>query len=76
MIYNGIFDVKYNYYGHASAAYWAVQLPTVKVFIPSNQQVTTANEFIIHRLVLDSDHLDRVCKDLRSKNSLAFLRLT
>ena len=31
-----------------------------------------AEEFIIHRLVLDLNHLDRVCKDLRSKNYLAF----
>ena len=33
-------------------------------------------QFIIHCLVLDLDHLDRVYKGLRSKNSLAFLRLT
>ena len=32
--------------------------------------MATAKDFIIYRLVLDLDHLDRVCKDLRSKNSL------
>ena len=48
----------------------------VEVFIPRVEQVTTAKEFIIHRLVLDLDHLDIVCEGLRSKHSLAFLRLT
>ena len=65
MIWNGIFDFRYNYYGHASAAYWVLQLPRV-------EQMTTAKEFIIHRLVLYLNHLDRVCKDLRFKIFLAF----
>ena len=76
MIYNRIFDVKYNYYGYAPAAYWGLKLPTVEAFIPSVEQVMTAQEFIINRLVLDLNHLDRVYKDLRSKNSLAILRWT
>ena len=76
MIWNRIFDVKYNYYGYASAAYRVLQLPMVEVFIPRVEQVTTAKEFIIHRLVLDLNHLDRVCEGLRSKIFLAFLRLT
>ena len=48
----------------------------VEVFIPRAEQLTTAKEFIIHRLVLDLNHLDSVCEGLRSKISLAFLRLT
>ena len=48
----------------------------VEVFITRVEQVTTAKEFIMHRLVLDLDHLDRVSEGLRSKNSLAFLKLT
>ena len=75
MIYNRIFDIKYIYYDHASAAYWGLQLPTVKVFIPSNEQVTIAKKFIIHRLVLDLNHLDRVCKDLRSKKLSRFFKI-
>ena len=76
MIWNRKFDMKYNYYGYVSAAYWFLQLPMVEVFIPRVEQVTTAKEFVIYRLVLDLDHLDRVCKGLRSKNYLTFLRLT
>ena len=53
-----------------------LQLPMVEVFITRVEQVTTAKEFIMHRLVLDLDHLDRVSEGLRSKNSLAFLKLT
>ena len=52
-----------------------LQLPIVEVFIPRVEQVTTVKEFIIDRLVLDLNHLDRVCEGLTSKNSLAFLRL-
>ena len=76
MFWNRIFDVKCNYYCYASAAYGALQLPIVEVFIPRVEQVTTGKEFIIHRLVLDLNHLDRVCEGLRYKNYLAFLRLT
>ena len=35
--------------------------------------MTTAKEFIIERLVLNLDRLDRVCEDLKSKNYLDFL---
>ena len=76
MIWNRIFDVKYNYYGYVSAAYWVLQLPVIKVFIARGEQVTTGKELIIHRLVLDLDHLERVCEGSRSKSSPAFLRLT
>ena len=48
----------------------------VEVFITRVEQVMTAMELIIHCLVLDLNHLDRVCEGLRSKISLAFLRLT
>ena len=34
----------------------------------------TVKEFITHRLDLILNHLDRLYKDLRSKNSVAFLR--
>ena len=76
MIWNRIFDIKYNYYGYASATYGVLQLPMVEVFIPRVDQVTTVKEFIIHHLVLDLNHLDRVWEGLRSKNFFAFLRLT
>ena len=76
MIWNRIFDVKYNYYGYVSAAYWVLQLRMMKVFIASVEQVIAGKDLIINRLVLDLDHLERVCKGLRSKNSPAFLRLT
>ena len=75
MIWNWIFDVKCNYCAFALAAYWVLQLPIVEVFIPRVEQVTTAKEFIIHRLVLDLNHLDRVCEGLKSKNSLAFFNI-
>ena len=42
----------------------------LEVFIPSVEQMKTAKAFIIHRLVLDLNHLDRAYEDLRSKNSL------
>ena len=60
MFWNRIFEVKYNCYCYASAAYGALELPIVEVFIPRVEQVTTGKEFIIHRLVLDLNHLDRV----------------
>ena len=41
MIWNRIFDVKYNYYGYVSAAYWVLQLRMMKVFIASVEQVMT-----------------------------------
>ena len=71
IIWNRIFDVKYNFYGYASAAYWVLQLSMVEVFIPRVEPVMTVKE-----LVLDLDHLDRVCEGLKSENSLGFLRLT
>ena len=76
MIWNRIFDVKYNYCGFTSAAYLVLQLPMVEVFILRFEQMATAMEFIIHCLIPNLNHLDKVCKGLRSKNSLAFLRLT
>ena len=76
MIWNRIFNIKYNYYGYALAAYSVLQLPMVEVSIPRAEQVTTVKEFVMHHLVLDLNHLDRVCEGLRSKNSLALLRLT
>ena len=57
MIWNRMFDIKYNYHGHASAGDWVLQLPMVEVFIPRVVEVTTAKEFITHRLVLDLNHL-------------------
>ena len=51
MFWNRIFEVKYNCYCYASAAYGALELPIVEVFIPRVEQVTTGKEFIIHRLV-------------------------
>ena len=42
----------------------------IEVFIPGVEQVATAKEFIIHCLVLDLNHLDRVCEGLRSKHFL------
>ena len=75
MIWNRIFDVKYNYYGYASAAYWVLQLPMVEAFIPRDEQVTTTKAFIIYPLVLDLNHLDRVCEGLRSKNLLSFFKI-
>ena len=45
MIYNGIFDVKYNYCGYASAGYWGLQLTTVEVFILTVEKMTTAKDF-------------------------------
>ena len=38
----------------------------VEVFIPSVEEMATAKEFVIHGLVLDLNHLDRVYEDLRS----------
>ena len=75
VIWSRIFDVKYNYCGYASAAYWVLQLPMGEVFILRVEQMTAAKEFIIHRLVLDLNHLDRVCEGLRSKNLLAFFKI-
>ena len=43
-----------------------------RCFIPSVEQMTTAKDFIMHRLVLDLNHLDRGREDIRFKNSLAF----
>ena len=51
MIWNRIFDVKYNYYGYASAAYRVLQLPMAEVFIPRVEQVTTVKEFIIDQTI-------------------------
>ena len=70
MIWNRTFDAKYKYYGYASVVSWVLQLPMVEVFIPGVEQVTIAKEFIIHCLVLDLNHLDRVCEGLRSKHFL------
>ena len=44
------------------------------VLIPIVIQMGTVKEFITHRLDLSLNHLNRFYKDLRSKNSVAFLR--
>ena len=44
----------------------------VEVFITNVGQMTTANDFIIHGLLLDFNHLDRVSKDLDPKIILLF----
>ena len=75
-IYNTIFGIKCSYYGYVLAAYWCLQLSAVEVFIPSDGQMTTVKEFIIHHLVLDLNHQDRECNDFRSKNSLTFSQWT
>ena len=46
----------------------------IEVFIPNIEQMTAAKEFAIHHLVLDLNHRNRVCEDLRSKIYLAFSR--
>ena len=48
----------------------------VEVFLSIIEQMMAVKEFIKHVLVPDLNHLDGLCKDLRSKDSLAFLRLT
>ena len=75
MIYNRIYEVKYNYYGCLSVAYWVLQLLTVEVFIPSIEQMTTKKEFLKNRLVIDLNHLDRVWEDLRPQNLFHFLKM-
>ena len=72
MIWNKIFDVKYSYYGYASAAYGVLQLTIVEVFVPRVEQVM--KEFIIHHLVFDLNPLDRVCKGLRSRKFSHFFK--
>ena len=64
--------------GYFSVEKFTVELlvTTVEVNIPSAEQMATAKEVIMYRLALDWNHLERVCKDLRFKNSLAFLRWT
>ena len=46
----------------------------LEAFIPIIEQMTTVAEFI--KPVPDLNHLDKVGKDLRSKNFMHFLRLT
>ena len=75
VIWNRIFDVKYNYYGYALTAYWVLQLPIVEVFIPRVRQVMTSKEFIIHRLVLDLNHLDETVRRFKIQKFSRFSKI-
>ena len=64
-----MFDVKYKCYGYTIVI-------MVEVFITITERMRMMKEFIRCRLVRDLNHLDTLYKDLSSKNSLLFLRLT
>ena len=64
-----MFDVKYKCYSYTIVI-------MVEVFITITERMRVMKEFIKCHLVRDLNHLDTLYKDLSSKNSLLFLRLT